>query len=76
MLIVPNKVTQNVELFVQALENSGVTRLFAVTSLVRNILAFLEMQQKKELNKYKKLSKVSNVYILQVHIQILLKVIA
>ena len=31
-----------------ALENCGVTRLFAVTSLVRNILSFVAMEAKKK----------------------------
>ena len=55
-MVLPNKVTQNVELFVEALEKCRVTRLFAVTSLIRNILALLEMEKKKE-----KKSRLSNV---------------
>lgn len=31
-------------MFVDALENFRVTRLFAVTSLVKNILSFVEME--------------------------------
>ena len=57
-MIIPNKVTQNVELFVEALENSQVTRLFAVTSLIRNMLALLDMESRKD-NKPNRLSKVS-----------------
>ena len=57
-MIIPNKVTQNVELFVEALENSRVTRLFAVTSLIRNMLALLDMESRKD-NKPNRLSKVS-----------------
>ena len=56
-MIIPNKVTQNVELFVEALENSRVTRLFAVTSLIRNMLALLDMESRKD-NKPNRLSKV------------------
>ena len=55
-MVLPNKVTQNVELFVEALEKCRVTRLFAVTSLIRNILALLEMEKKKD-----KKSRLSNV---------------
>ena len=58
LMVLPNKVTQNVELFVEALENCRVTRLFAVTSLIRNILALLEMEKKKD-----KKSRLSNVSI-------------
>ena len=54
---------QNVELFVQALENCQVTRLFAVTSLVKSILSFVSMETKKTgLVKSPKLSKVSDAY--------------
>ena len=56
-MIIPNKVTQNVELFVEALENSRVTRLFAVTSLIRNMLALIDMESRKD-NKPNRLSKV------------------
>ena len=56
---------QNVELFVQALENCQVTRLFAVTSLVKSILSFVSMETKKTgLVKSPKLSKVPDVYVL------------
>ena len=61
-MIIPNKVTQNVELFVEALENSQVTRLFAVTSLIRNMLALLDMESRKD-NKPNRLSKVSKTVI-------------
>ena len=65
-MVLPNKVTQNVELFVEALEKCRVTRLFAVTSLIRNILALLEMEKKKD-----KKSRLSNVstYKLMLYIQ-------
>ena len=46
-MIIPNKVTQNVELFVDALESCNVTRLFAVTSLVKNLLTFVDMEAKQ-----------------------------
>ena len=59
-VIIPNKVTQNVEVFVEALENCGVTRLFAVTSLVKNILAFLEMEKKR--TQLTKLQKVNHTF--------------
>ena len=42
----------------EALENSRVTRLFAVTSLIRNMLALLDMESRKD-NKPNRLSKVS-----------------
>ena len=61
-MIIPNKVTQNVELFVEALENSQVTRLFAVTSLIRNMLALLDMESRKDY-KTNRLSKVSKTTI-------------
>jgi len=50
-VIIPKAVTQNVEMFVAALETMKITRLFAVTSLIRNLLTFLEMQRKKKLCK-------------------------
>ena len=50
-MIIPKAVTQNVEMFVAALETMKITRLFAVTSLIRNLLTFLEMQRKKKLCK-------------------------
>ena len=56
--ILPNKVTQNVELFVEALEDCRVTRLFAVTSLVRNILSFVSMESKRNFSKVPRLSEV------------------
>ena len=43
MVIVPTKVTQNVEKFVAVLEEYKIYRVFAVTSLVRSILAFLKL---------------------------------
>ena len=47
-MIIPKAVTQNVEMFVMALGSMKITRLFAVTSLIRNLLIFLEMQRKKK----------------------------
>ena len=47
LVIIPKPVTQNVESFVDALQLMKITRLFAVTSLLRNILTFLEMQQRQ-----------------------------
>ena len=47
MVIIPNKVTQNLQVFVDSLEACQVTRLFAVTSLVKNILSFVEMEAKR-----------------------------
>ena len=49
MVIFPKAVTQNVESFVEGLSLMKVTRLFAVTSLIRNILTFLEMKLKNEM---------------------------
>ena len=46
-MIIPKPVTQNVESFVHALQLMKITRLFAVTSLLRNVLTFLEMQQRQ-----------------------------
>ena len=43
LVIVPTKVTQNVEKFVAVLEEYKIYRVFAVTSLVRSILAFLKV---------------------------------
>jgi len=50
-VIIPNKVTQNVELFVDALETCQVTRLFAVTSLIKNLLTFVQMEAKQKKSK-------------------------
>ena len=47
LVIFPKTVTQNVELLVNALQTTKITRFFGVTSLIRNMLSFLEMQQKK-----------------------------
>ena len=46
-MIIPKPITQNVESFVRALQLMKITRLFAVTSLLRNVLTFLELQQKQ-----------------------------
>ena len=63
-VIIPNKVTQNVELFVDALETCQVTRLFAVTSLIKNLLTFVQMEAKQKkakprLNKVIRILKVT-----------------
>ena len=58
-VIIPNKVTQNVELFVDALETCQITRLFAVTSLVKNLLTFVQMEAKQKKSK-PRLNKVSS----------------
>ena len=47
LVIIPKPITQNVESFVHALQLMKITRLFAVTSLLRNVLTFLELQQKQ-----------------------------
>ena len=52
IVILPKKVTQNVESFVEALHSMKITRLFAITSLIRNVLTFLEMEQKKTICHY------------------------
>ena len=46
-VIFSKKLTRNVEHFVTALQHTQVTRLFAVTSLVRAILAVVKITQKK-----------------------------
>ena len=47
LVIFPKKVIQNVESFVEGLESTGVTRLFAVTSLIRGILSVLRIERKR-----------------------------
>ena len=47
LVIFPRKVVQNVESFVEGLESTGVTRLFAVTSLIRGILSVLRIERKR-----------------------------
>ena len=59
-VIIPNKVTQNVELFVDALETCQVTRLFAVTSLIKNLLTFVQMEAKQKKSK-PRLNKVIRI---------------
>ena len=44
LVIFPTKVTQNVEKFIENLEKYQIGRIFVVTSLVRNILAFLKLK--------------------------------
>ena len=67
--IIPKPITQNVESFVHALSLMKITRLFAVTSLLRNVLTFLEMQQKQNalcnnLNEIDKSSEGTNTSLL------------
>ena len=45
LVIFPTKVTQNVERFIENLEKFSIGRIFVVTSLVRNILAFLNLRK-------------------------------
>ena len=47
LVVFPRRVTRNVEAFVDGLEAAGVTRLFAVTSLIRGILSVLRMEKKR-----------------------------
>ena len=51
LVIFPTRVTQNVERFIENLEKYKIGRIFVVTSLVRNILAYLNMKRgdKKQL---------------------------
>ena len=60
-MIIPKAVTQNVEMFVMALESMKITRLFAVTSLIRNLLIFLEIQRNKN-QCLKENGKMTDVY--------------
>ena len=48
VVIFPTKVTQNVEDFVNKLEEFKIGRVFVVTSLVRNILAFCRLNKQKK----------------------------
>ena len=68
-VIIPNKVTQNVELFVDALETCQVTRLFAVTSLIKNLLTFVEMEAKQKKSK-PRLNKVITHTVISEYFQI------
>ena len=47
LVVFPKKVTRNVEAFMEGLESTGITRLFAVTSLIRGILSVLRMEKKR-----------------------------
>ena len=47
LVIFPTKYTQNVERFVELLEEHRIGRVFVVTSLVRNILAFANLDKTK-----------------------------
>jgi len=55
LVIFPTKVTQNVEKFVEELEKYQIGRIFVVTSLVRSILAYLNLSKgiKKRLRNVK-----------------------
>ena len=55
LVIFPTKVTQNVEKFIEYLEKYQIGRIFVVTSLVRNILSFLNLKKgvKKQLQSVK-----------------------
>ena len=50
--------TQNVQVFVDSLEAFQVTRIFAVTSLVKNILSLVEMETKRDRNMKPRLAQV------------------
>ena len=58
LVVFPKRVTRNVETFVDGLEAAGVTRLFAVTSLIRGILSVLRMEKKRAAEKGIRLKKV------------------
>ena len=58
LVVFPKRVTRNVEAFVDGLEAAGVTRLFAVTSLIRGILSVLRMEKKRAAEKGIRLKKV------------------
>ena len=45
LVILPTKVTENVERFVETLEMFNIGRIFVVTSLVKSILAFLNLEK-------------------------------
>ena len=55
LIIFPTKVTQNVEKFIDNLDKHKIGRIFVVTSLVRNILAYLKLKggDKKRLTSVK-----------------------
>ena len=55
LVIFPTKVTQNVEKFVEYLDKYQIGRIFVVTSLVKNILAYLNLSKgiKKRLKSVK-----------------------
>ena len=46
LVIFPTKVTQNVEKFVEGLEQYNIGRIFVVTSLVKSILTYLSLSKK------------------------------
>ena len=48
IVIFPSKITQNVERFVERLEEFNIQRIFVVTSQVRNILSFVSMNKKSK----------------------------
>ena len=58
LVVFPKKVTRNVEAFIEGLEATGITRLFAVTSLIRGILSVLRMEKKRGMDTNIRLKKV------------------
>ena len=48
LVIFPTKITQNVEQFVQSLEDHKIGRVFVVTSLIRSILAYASLDKSKK----------------------------
>ena len=65
LIVFSKKVTQNVESFVYALEETGVTRLFAVTSLIRSMLAVLRMTKKRSGEERIRLERVRTLIMSQ-----------
>ena len=45
LVIIPTKITENVERFVETLETYNIGRIFVVTSLVKSILAYLNLKK-------------------------------
>ena len=60
LVVFPKKVTRNVEAFIEGLESTGITRLFAVTSLIRGILSVLRMEKKRGTETNIRLKKVGS----------------
>ena len=48
VVVVPTRSTQNVEQFIDILEEFGIQRLYLVTTLLRNILSVLSLHEKAE----------------------------